>query len=294
MVLAAHPKSPTTPHGRKRQAEHHRQSKHYKKTYWPYLTMLAVLFCGFLANALWTPSRQVLGYTSDLTGPSLLQRTNQARQVEGERLLTYNTRLSEAAQAKANDMVARNYWSHTTPEGNQPWHFIQASGYDYSTVGENLAYGFDGSAATVNAWLNSPEHRANVLNKDFQEVGFGVATAADFHGKGKASVIVALYGAPDTAGASNGTHDVQGVMQPSRNVSRIETISTFNATLIALGAALAGAAAAVFVALKHGRLLRRSLIHGEEFIVKHHLLDLLMLVIGGAGFVLTRSAGIIH
>lgn len=292
MVLVAHPKKrKLTPHAQKRQGGHHRQSRHYSKTYWPYLTMLSVILCGFIFNSLWTPSRQVLGYTSDLTPVSLLQNTNQARLADGDTPLSLNSKLSAAAQAKADDMAKRNYWSHATPEGNQPWHFAQRTGYGYTTLGENLAYGFDGSAATVNAWLNSPEHRANVLGNDFRDIGVGVATAKQFQGRGETTIVVAMYGAPHGSGAV--TPPSQGVL-PTRTVSRLETISTAQAALITALVAVVAASGTAFVALKHGRLLRRTLIKGEVFIVRHHLLDVTFLAIGAVGFVITRSAGVIH
>ena len=256
--------------------------------------MLAVVLGGFLFNSLWTPARQVLGYTSDLSATSLLQRTNMARLDDGRTALTMNEKLAEAAQVKANDMAGRKYWSHITPEGKQPWTFVQASGYNYAVVGENLAYGFDGSAATVNAWLNSPEHRANILGDHYREVGFGVATARDYQGKADTSIVVAMYGLEASAAHAATAQAGGGHVLPARTVSRLETISTANAAAIALGVALVAAAGAMYVTLKHGRILRRALVHGEAFIVKHHILDLILLGIGGIGFVITRSAGVIH
>jgi uncharacterized protein YkwD len=294
MVLVSHPKHSPAAHERKRHGAHHRQSKHYTKTYWPYLTMLAVVCAGFAFNMLWTPTRQVLGYASDMSGDSLLQRTNIARLSQQEEPLTYNQSLSEAAQAKANDMAKRDYWSHNTPEGTLPQVFADKAGYRYAAIGENLAYGFDGSAATINAWLSSSEHRANVLGEEFQEVGFGIANAEHFQGKEQETIVVALYGKPSLAGVGSTQATTNTATQPIREISRVETISTTHATILAVTSASIAAIATLYVALKHGRMLKKVLIHGELFIVRHHLLDLVLLGLGGIGFVITRSAGVIH
>jgi hypothetical protein len=71
-------------------------------------------------------------------------------------------------------MAARDYWSHNTPDGQTPWSFITAAGYNYQTAGENLAYGFSTASDTVTGWMNSTEHRANILNGKFKELGVGV------------------------------------------------------------------------------------------------------------------------
>src|SRR6185436_5689145 len=69
-------------------------------------------------------------------------------------------------------------------------------GYNYSSAGENLAYGYPTSAEAVTGWMNSPGHRANMLNGTFSEVGFGFANSANFNGSGEETVVVAEYGAP--------------------------------------------------------------------------------------------------
>jgi hypothetical protein len=126
----------------------------------------------------------------------LLVGTNAQRNANGLGSLAINSKLNQAAQAKANDMVARNYWAHNTPDGQAPWVFFQNAGYDYATAGENLAYGFTSSDATVAAWMNSPPHRENVLGASYTEVGFGFANSADFNGAGEETVVVAEYGSP--------------------------------------------------------------------------------------------------
>lgn len=196
MVLAAHPKHKQSAHDKKRSGQHHKPSKHYTKTYWPYLPMLLIVLCGLILNATWHTGKAVLGYATSVSPTGLLSETNIQRSQNGETALALNSQLSAAAQAKANDMVARDYWSHVTPDGQQPWQFISNAGYTYVSAGENLAYGFDTSNAAVAGWMNSPTHRANILNTSYQEVGFGIANSANFVGDGEETVIVAMYGQP--------------------------------------------------------------------------------------------------
>lgn len=138
----------------------------------------------------------VLAYATNVSHSGLLASTNQNRSASGLVQLTLHGSLNSAAQAKANDMVAKNYWSHTSPDGRQPWDFITAAGYSYSMAGENLAYGALTSESTVQAWMNSPGHRANILKPEFRHVGFGYANSADYQGQGQQTVIVAMYGTP--------------------------------------------------------------------------------------------------
>lgn len=122
----------------------------------------------------------------------LLAGTNAQRSTP----LTLNSTLSAAAQAKANDMVARNYWSHKTPDGQSPWIFFQQAGYKYSTAGENLAYGQDSNEQVIREWVASPTHYANIINTSFTEVGFGIVTTDNYMGGGQATLVVAFYGSP--------------------------------------------------------------------------------------------------
>lgn len=102
--------------------------------------------------------------------------TNTDRVKNGSPLLLENSLLTKAAQMKADDMLARQYYSHTTPEGHTPLYFLDAVGYKYLNVGENLDLTYESTAEDVEtAWLNSPAHRANLLLPQFTEIGVGTA-----------------------------------------------------------------------------------------------------------------------
>ncbi|MEO6761028.1 MAG: CAP domain-containing protein [Candidatus Saccharimonadales bacterium] len=187
------PKRPTS-QTRKRVGQHHPHSRHFIKTYWPYLPIITIIGLGFLVNNIWSSNHSVLGYATDVSVQDLLNDTNQQRQANSESSLALNSQLSNAAQTKANDMSSRNYWSHNTPDGATPWTFVLAAGYNYQLAGENLAYGFATSADTLTGWMNSPEHRANILNAGYKDVGFGIVNIPNYQNNGPETLVVAMYG----------------------------------------------------------------------------------------------------
>lgn len=281
-------------HNKKRQAGHHHQGKQYLRAYWPYLPMLMTVVIGLAINSLWSARSGVLGETSDFSGSSLLQYTNNYRSKSGEVGLTINAQLTAAAQAKANDMVSRNYWSHTSPTGESPWDFITVSQYSYQQAGENLAYGFSNASNTVTGWMNSPEHRGNILNANYSEVGFGIASSPNYQSKGPEIIVVAEYAQPAGAvvGAVNTTPIVKELAV--QDISRIQLITGGKATWSALIlSALTGAALALFI-VRHGLRLHKILVKGEVFIAKHAYLDIFITIVLMTGFILTRSSGIIR
>jgi hypothetical protein len=131
------------------------------------LAILLIFHVGVLA--LWRPAK-----VSALSGGTVIAVVNEFRSQNGLPPLGYNGALTNSATMKANDMFAKNYWSHYSPEGNGPAYFIGAAGYGYISAGENLAKGFSYERSIVNAWMGSDGHRANVLNPNFQHMGVGV------------------------------------------------------------------------------------------------------------------------
>ncbi len=187
-------------HQHKRHGKHQKHTKPFLKVYWPYMPLAVILSIGLVFSVLWQPRTKpgVLSYATNMSISGLLSATNQDRAANGKLALKLNSKLDQAAQAKANDMVARNYWSHNTPDGNPPWVFITKAGYSYKAAGENLAYGFATSSDTVAGWMNSPEHKANMLNSTYKDVGFGFANSSNYVGTGPETVVVAMYATPLT------------------------------------------------------------------------------------------------
>ncbi len=122
----------------------------------------------------------------------LVDLTNTARQEQSLHILKPNFLLEQAAQLKANDMAQRGYFSHNSPEGITPWHWFDQVSYPYTYAGENLAVNFSDSGVLHQAWLNSPSHKANIVNANFTEIGIGTATGLY---KGREAVfVVQLFG----------------------------------------------------------------------------------------------------
>jgi uncharacterized protein YkwD len=71
-------------------------------------------------------------------------------------------------------MAARDFFDHTNPDGDGPGERVTASGYRWSTYGENIAKGQQTPEAVMTSWMNSPGHRANILNCAFEEIGVGI------------------------------------------------------------------------------------------------------------------------
>lgn len=120
----------------------------------------------------------VLGVSANIPVQELLSLTNQKRAENGLAPLNLDPQLSAAAEGKLADMFAQNYWAHIAPNGTTPWYFIKNSGYEYVYAGENLARGYDSASAVVNAWMDSPTHRDNLLSSNYSDIGFAVASGS--------------------------------------------------------------------------------------------------------------------
>ena len=142
-------------------------------------------------------SPSVLGYASDIAPEQVIELTNQQRLENGLNPLRMNPNLNEVAQRKAGDMFAFNYWAHTSPSGRDPWSFFQEVGYKYLYAGENLARDFMNSSSVVDAWMNSPSHRANILNNHYQEIGLAVVNGT-LNGV-ETTLVVQVFGTPTPA-----------------------------------------------------------------------------------------------
>ena len=146
----------------------------------------------------------VLGESSTVNVREVIADTNNVRLQNDTPALVVSEELNMAAALKAKDMFAKQYWAHESPDGVKPWVWFDHVGYSYTAAGENLAKNFSTSSATVTAWMNSPEHRKNLLDDRFTEVGVAVLRD-DLNGE-PTTIIVALYGSPvisEVAGATS-------------------------------------------------------------------------------------------
>ena len=124
----------------------------------------------------------------------LVGLTNQNRVAADLSELNVNPLLEKAAQMKADDMAARGYFSHNTPEGKTPWYWLEQAGYQYKYAGENLAVNFRNSEDVQTAWLNSRGHFLNIINPKYTEIG--IATSTGIY-KGRETIfVVQMFGTP--------------------------------------------------------------------------------------------------
>lgn len=139
----------------------------------------------------------VLGYSSSISVSDVVNQTNKEREQNGLPNLVVNKQLSEGAQAKGMHMFSNQYWAHTAPDGTQPWAFFKQSKYNYSVAGENLARDFSTTGDMMQAWMNSPTHRANILNQKYQEIGIAVIDG-QLNGV-ETTLVVQFFGTPMSA-----------------------------------------------------------------------------------------------
>lgn len=147
------------------------------------LALIAALFLSFriLANLL-SPAASTLA--SDLSVENILNAVNHERSNRNLVTLNPNSALAGAADFKAHDMISRKYFAHVDPDGNYIWPKIVSLGYaPYTMLGENLAIEFYSTDALMQAWMNSPTHRANILQDGFRDTGAGLAFGSTQNGE---------------------------------------------------------------------------------------------------------------
>lgn len=171
----------------------------------------------------------VLGKTVTISTTELEDLTNKARAQSNLPALELNNQLSEAAVKKGEDMIANNYWSHNSPKGLSPWHWIEQSGYSYAIAGENLAKNYPDASSVMNAWMSSSTHRDNILNPKYTSVGFAVVEGViDMKIN---TIVVAYYAAPTEATAA--------VKGDSINLTD-QNLTSFNNPLVYVGTVIKG------------------------------------------------------
>ncbi len=176
--------------------------------------LAAAILIAFAPNA---------SYLSNITASNIIRLTNESRAAAGLTALGSNGLLGQAAQAKANDMIANGYFAHTSPSNVTPWAWFQRAGYSYKYAGENLAKDFSTSEDVVAAWLASPSHKKNIMNANYKEIGVAVATGTV---NGVTTIVIAqMFGTPLTTPlevAQAPTHS-DTATQPSGSVQGTET-----------------------------------------------------------------------
>jgi hypothetical protein len=163
------------------------------------VALILQLGYGFIS----TGKLEVLGRESHVTVSGLFDFTNQERVKDKLEPLTLSDQLNKAAFLKAQDMFVNNYWAHESPSGVTPWKWLADVDYSYDVAGENLAKNFVDASSTIDAWMASPTHRANILGDKYTQAGFAVAEGV-LNGK-STTLVVAYYGLPVSVAVSAAT-----------------------------------------------------------------------------------------
>ncbi|PHV69274.1 serine protease [Sporanaerobium hydrogeniformans] len=103
----------------------------------------------------------------------VLELVNVERAKQGLKALTMDESVRKVARAKSTDMSQKNYFSHTSPTYGSPFDMLKSFGISYKSAGENIAQGYPTPEAVVTGWMNSPGHRANILNASYTHIGVG-------------------------------------------------------------------------------------------------------------------------
>jgi hypothetical protein len=260
------------------------------KTYWPYIPMLLIVVGGLVFNNYLSSKSSVLGYQSNFSQTELLKLTNSSRTSAKLATLQISSQLDQAAQQKASDIVSGNYWSHIAPSGQTPSQLLASTGYQFIGDGENLAYGFNSANDVMTGWLNSLEHKANILNKDYSQVGFGIAESKNFMGKGPEVIVVAEYAQPSSAFINN--NKLAAASLPSQqNVSRIQVITKSNNYEIVTTAIIVFGL--TYLLLRHGIRIRKLVQKGELYAIGHPVIDIAVVAAVMFLLVYSQSAGFI-
>lgn len=122
------------------------------------------------------------GISSSVTAyeQEVVRLVNQIRTQNGLKPLTHDWELSRVARYKSQDMKDNRYFSHTSPTYGSPYQMMKRFGISYRTAGENIAHGYATAQAVVNAWMNSPGHKANILNAGYTHIGVGYVPSGNY------------------------------------------------------------------------------------------------------------------
>ncbi len=156
------------------------------------ILILSIFLLGVSAGSSFFIHKTVLG--ANVTASVLIDLTNESRLAYNQSPLLRNPVLDTAATLKAEDMAKEGYFSHNSPSGITPWHWFKEAGYVFLYAGENLAINFTDAQQVRQAWLDSPAHRANLLDVKFKEIG--MATVSGLYKDSSTIYVVQMFGTP--------------------------------------------------------------------------------------------------
>jgi uncharacterized protein YkwD len=131
--------------------------------------------------------------SNEITAANVLRLMNDYRAQEGLAPLNEDALLDEAAADRMRHMEEESFWSHESPEGLSPFHWLDQRQYRYRTAGENLATGFETARLLVQSWMESHGHRANILSADYEDCGIAIIDGSTL-GPATGKSIVVMFG----------------------------------------------------------------------------------------------------
>jgi len=131
---------------------------------------------------------------SEITPETLIKLTNKERIKNNLEPLSYSPTLEKAAKNKADDLIGKQYFSHTSPNNKTFVEWIKNVNYEYIYAGENLAMDFITSEGVVKAWMESESHKKNILSRNYSEIAIAISKG-DFAGR-PTIMITQLFGRP--------------------------------------------------------------------------------------------------
>ncbi|MFD5393008.1 CAP domain-containing protein [Streptomyces sp. NPDC127097] len=127
-----------------------------------------------------SPSASKATTTASGDTARVVELVNSERRKAGCSPLTVNAKLTKAAQDHSKDMADHRNMSHTGSDGSSPEDRITRAGYNWSSYGENVAYGYSSPESVMKGWMSSPGHKQNILDCSFKEIGVGHAQPDDY------------------------------------------------------------------------------------------------------------------
>lgn len=159
---------------------------HYTKNFLALGVIFLMLSCPLIPGT---------ALASSISEAKIIELTNKERIKNNLPTLVENPILYQAALKKAEDMISKHYFDHYTPNGLAPWDFMEQAGYKYLIAGENLAMGFRTSEGISSAWMNSPTHRGNILNKNYEDIAIAIKNG-EIDNK-QTTLVVQMFGKSD-------------------------------------------------------------------------------------------------
>ena len=136
-------------------------------------------------------SVRVFANDNEITADNVTALMNAYRAEAGMGPLRIDGKLTKAAEARMQEMIDGEWWSHDAPDGTSPFVWLTANDYNYVAAAENLAAGFETARLLVQSWIESPGHRANILNPMYADCGIAVIDGrTDRRGEGKSIVVM--------------------------------------------------------------------------------------------------------